>query len=438
MSTTFTSALLLVAAIVQPALAQPVTTIVNGGPSTNRIDLVVIGDGYTTADLPKYAADVQEFVISMFQQQPYSEYQAYFNVHRLDVISAESGADHPETQTYKNTALDATYNCAGIQRLICADHYKVLDVVTAVMLPSERDAILVLVNDDTYGGSGGFFAVSSTHPDGVEIVLHELGHSVGLLADEYAGGGASCDSSVEPAEPNATTSTARGTIKWNAWIDPSTEIPTDSYGVGVPGLYLGAKYCDSGLYRPTYDSKMRSLGVPFESINTEQLIKRYYNWASPIESSSPASGITTVTQGHAQHFSIITLEPASHTLERTWRVDGQPAGVGASIVLDSSLLSIGDHAIVVTAHDATRDVRSDPDGILTESVSWVLKVTPSVAISPCDVNRDGATTAADIQVVINEVLGVIPPTSDINRDGVVNIFDVMLYVNAALGRGCSG
>jgi hypothetical protein len=179
------------------------------------------------------------------------------------------------------------------------------------------------------------------------------------------------------------------------------------------------------------------LGVPFESINTEQLIKRYYNWASPIQSSSPAPGTVTVTQGHTQHFSIVTLDPASHTLERTWRVDGQPAGAGGSYALDSSLLSIGDHAVVATAHDSTPDVRSDADGILTESVSWVLRVAPSVALSPCDVNRDGVTNDGDIQVVINEVLGVIPPISDINRDGVVNILDLMLYVNAALGGGCS-
>jgi hypothetical protein len=435
---TFTSALLLVAAIAQPALAQPVTTIVNGGPSTNRIDLVVIGDGYTTADLPKYAADVQEFVIGMFQQQPFSEYQAYFNVHRLDVISAESGVDHPETETYKNTALDATYNCNGVQRLICADYYKVLDVVTAVMLPSERDAILVLVNDDTYGGSGGAFAVSSTHPDGVDIVLHELGHSVGLLADEYAGGGGICDSSVEPAEPNVTASTTRATIKWNAWIDASTDIPTESFAADVPGLYVGAKYCDSGIYRPTYDSKMRTLGVPFERINTEQLIKRYYNWAAPIESSSPTPGVVTVTQGHTEHFSITTLVPASHTLERTWRVDGQSAGVEGSLVLDTSLLSIGDHSIVATAYDSTPDVRSDPDRILAQSVSWVLRVGPSVTLSRCDVNRDGVSNVMDIQVVINEVLGLRPATSDINSDGLVNIVDLMLYVNAALGRGCPG
>lgn len=380
MSTHFTSALLFLTGIAQLVPAQTVTTFVNNGPSTNRVDLVVLGDGYTTADLPKYATDVQRFILDMFQQQPYSEYKPYFNVHRIDVLSADSGVDHPETNTYKNTALDAAYNCGGLQRLICVDTTKVFNIVNSVMLPSQRDIILVLVNDSTYGGSGGTVAVSSTNALGGEIVLHELGHSFGLLADEYGGPPPpACDSSVEPAEANATSATTRATIKWNAWIDVSTAIPTLSTSPGVPGLYEGAKYCDTELYRPTYNSKMRSLGEPFEQINTEQLVKRYYNWASPIESRSPASTAVTVTKGQTISFSIVTLLPATHTLDRSWFVDGQPKASGASYVLDSSLFSIGDHSVVAIAHDPTTTVRSDPNGVLTESVSWALRV---VAIAP--------------------------------------------------------
>jgi hypothetical protein len=261
----------------------------------------------------------------MFQQQPYSEYQPYFNVHRIDVISAESGVDHPENNIYKNTALDATYNCAGIQRLICVDNTKVFNIVNSLMLPSQRDMILVLVNDSTYGGSGGGgVGVSSTNSLSTEIVLHELGHSFGLLADEYGGPPPpSCDSSVEPAEPNATGATTLATIKWNPWIDVSTAIPTLSTFPGVPGLYQGAKYCDTGLYRPTNNSKMRSLGQPFEQVNTEQLVKRYYNLATPIESSSPPAGAVPVIKGQTISFSIVTLFPATHTLDSSWFVDGQ-------------------------------------------------------------------------------------------------------------------
>src|SRR6266478_4710529 len=97
MNTHFISALLFLTSFAQLVPAQTVTTIVNNGPSTNRVDLVVLGDGYTAADLPKYVTDVQQFVLNMFQQQPYSEYKPYFNVHRIDIISTDSGVDHPET-----------------------------------------------------------------------------------------------------------------------------------------------------------------------------------------------------------------------------------------------------------------------------------------------------------------------------------------------------
>src|SRR5882762_5711644 len=109
----FPVTLLLLLNLTQVLDAQNVSTIVNNGPSTNRVDLVVLGDGYTAAELAKYASDVDQFVLNLFRQDPYLEYRPYFNVHRIDVVSTESGVDHPETNTYKDTALDAAYNCGN-------------------------------------------------------------------------------------------------------------------------------------------------------------------------------------------------------------------------------------------------------------------------------------------------------------------------------------
>jgi hypothetical protein len=77
--------------------------------------MVILGDGYTVDELAKYAADVDRFLSNMFLQDPYLEYKAYFNIHRIDVISADSGIDHPETNTFKNTALDGVFNCAAFR-----------------------------------------------------------------------------------------------------------------------------------------------------------------------------------------------------------------------------------------------------------------------------------------------------------------------------------
>ena len=293
------------------------------------------------------------------------------------MISSESGADHPERSpsVFRNTALDATYNCASIQRLICVNLSKVNDVLFRSVSPEKRDVVLVIVNDTEYGGSGGAVAVASIHTDVVELILHEMGHSFGLLADEYGGPPPPfCDSSVEPPEANATKQTVREQIKWNPWINLATPIPTLGTQAGVPGLYAGAKYCDTGLSRPTFNSKMRSLSVPFEQINSEQLIKRIYNWVSPIDSVDPFSSAIILKQRSNQIFRVHTPQPLTHSLQMTWKLDGQSIGNGTEIIPSSSGLALGSHNIEVLVSDPTSSVRSDPAGLLSESETWNLTV----------------------------------------------------------------
>src|SRR5204863_7187684 len=130
-------------------------------------------------------------------------------------------------------------------RLICINQTKVNTIVTATLGPTQHDMVLIIVNDSEYGGSGGSVAVASTNSAVVELVLHEEGHSFRFLADEYGGPPPpSCVNTVEPSEPNATKETQRSLIKWNAWIDAATAIPTTTTLPGVPGLYQAAKYCD--------------------------------------------------------------------------------------------------------------------------------------------------------------------------------------------------
>jgi hypothetical protein len=59
--------------------------------------------------------------------------------------------------------------------------------------------------------------------------------------------------------------------------------------------------------------------------------------------------------------------------------------------------------------------------------------TPSL----CAVSQGGKTTVVDVQSILNEALGVIPPGNDLNGDGVVNIADTEIVINAALGLGCT-
>lgn len=56
--------------------------------------------------------------------------------------------------------------------------------------------------------------------------------------------------------------------------------------------------------------------------------------------------------------------------------------------------------------------------------------------SDCDVNSDGSTNVSDIQLCVNQAIGMSPCTADINNDGSCNVIDVQRVVNTALGGAC--
>ncbi|PWT93212.1 MAG: hypothetical protein C5B55_04975 [Blastocatellia bacterium] len=359
---------------------EPTTTIINNGPAASRVDIAILGDGYTASEMTKFQNDVQTFVQAMFAQDPYREYQRYFNVRRVDVISNQSGADHPERGAFVDTAFDATYDCSGTQRLICVNTTKVLSALQRSLSPAEYDMKLIIVNDSEYGGSGGTVAVASTNAQAVEIILHELGHSFGLLLDEY--GGSTCSQFSEPGAPNITAVSSRNQIKWNYWIDANTPVPTTSPSLGVPGLFQGGWFCDNGYNRPTYDSKMRTLGRPFDQINTEQLVKRIYNVVSPMESGSPASTSITLNQSDSQLFLVNSPAPLTHTLDVTWFIDGQFHSTGQTFFVTGTELSPGSHSIDVLVKDNTSWVRSDMEQLLSDSKHWTITLTGNSAPPP--------------------------------------------------------
>lgn len=393
-------------------ISEPVTTVRNNGNSTNRIDIAVLGDGYTTADMAKYAVDVEALVSSFFAEEPYKEYQHYFNVHRVDVTSAESGSDHPESvpAVSKNTAFDSTYNCQGIARLVCINTSKVLNIAAASLSPSQRDILIVLVNDPVYGGSGGAVPVASTHTSSSEIMLHELGHSFGGLTDEYDTSPPACVNTTEPPEANATRQTQRDSIKWGYWINPSTPIPTQTTAPATPGLYQGARYCTTGLYRPTYDSKMRSLGKQFEQINTQELIKQIYELVSPLDSSEPIDSQVSYG-GQSITFSVLTLAPFTHNLQVRWFLDDLERAPGPQFVFETADASSGSHSVRVVVEDRTSMARG-PDSPFSQSREWTVVVSggrgPDLLITSVSGSPSGV------------VGGQILLTASVQNQGTVN------------------
>lgn len=363
--------------------AESVITVQSTGPAANRVDIVILGDGYTAADQDDFAADVDRAVEGLFAQPPFSAYQGFFNVHRIEVLSAQSGADHPEAEppSFRTTALGARFNCRDIERLVCVDLDAVYAVLGRSVAPDQRDIVLVLVNDPQYGGSGGAIAVASRHPEIIELVLHELGHSFGLLADEYDYGPPQCVGDVEPWQANIARDIDRLRLKWNAgggpprgWVGEGVPLPTSGGTLDRIGAFEGARYCASGLFRPTFDSKMRSLNRPFDAINTEQLVKRIYNLVSPIDSSSPRHDIGVILASGERRRFRVQVPIAAEPLQVTWSIDGRKVGSGPGYTLRAANLGSGVHVLRTEVADPTSRVRNDPEKLLQEWREWTIAI----------------------------------------------------------------
>jgi IgA Peptidase M64 len=263
-------------------------TVLDSGPLSNRLDLLIMGDGYTAAQRANFITDATNLANSFLNVAPYRDFKQLINVHWLFVPSNQSGADKPacaETPGSAvitvDTAFDASFCVSGIRRLVTVDGVKVANAAAA--MPG-WDAIMVIVNDTEYGGSGGTRSVVTKAAAAVEIAQHEFGHSFSRLADEYSTaypGYPPCSDVAGTAacQVNVTDQTDRALVKWNAWIANTTPIPTTQAVAGdtrAAGLWEGARYLEQGMYRQCFNGAMRSLGAPFCKVDSEAFVKRLY------------------------------------------------------------------------------------------------------------------------------------------------------------------
>lgn len=239
------------------------------GAPDQRFDLVFVGDGYTSAELDAFHTHVVDKWTELSAVEPFRSYRQYFNVWQVDVVSNESGVDNdPTLGTARDTALDMGFWCQGrdtqTERLLCVNQAKATQFGA---LAPEADQVIALGNTAKYGGAGGGVATAAGANDQAgQIAVHELGHSIGRLADEYdypydtySGG--------EPTEVNVTADASGA--KWSAYLGQA------SPDGGVVGSFEGARYYRLGLYRPTENSIMRTLGREFNLIGRDAMIDAF-------------------------------------------------------------------------------------------------------------------------------------------------------------------
>jgi hypothetical protein len=214
----------------KPGADMQVIEQVKNGPPASHVDLVILGEGYTTAETEKFRSDLARFSDTLLGHEPYKTHRDRFNITGLLKPSVESGCDEPSFNSFKNTALGASFDSFGSERYMLVEDNRAWRNV-AGRVP--YDAVMIMVNSPRYGG-GGIYNLYCTFTSDNQwhqyLCLHEFGHSFTGLADEYYTSAVAYNefypAGVEPLEPNITALLVPQNLKWKDLVTKRTAIPT--------------------------------------------------------------------------------------------------------------------------------------------------------------------------------------------------------------------
>ncbi|SDF32995.1 Por secretion system C-terminal sorting domain-containing protein [Dyadobacter soli] len=343
-----------------------VDTLYKNGPLDNRINVVILGDGFTQEQMPTFAAEAKKFADFFLAYNPYQAYRSYFNFFAIRTPSKESGVTNPGNapDAYKDQPVGNKDTFFGvsfgsqIHRLVEVRKWDVLYSVMASNFP-EYDLIVVLANTDYYGGSGGQIAVHTLHKDANTIGVHEIGHTFGRVSDEYWAG------SIYGTEAaNMTANNDPATIRWKNWL---SNPPIGIYKHGPDGD--AAKW-----HKPANGTcLMEYLNQEFCAVCSEATVERLLEIVNPIEKFEPGTaGRVDIDQHNT--FNLKLLKPDPSTLQVAWRLNGKLLPFsGEELTLKSSEVP-DSAALTASVFDNTMlSRRNDARVNRTREITWSLK-----------------------------------------------------------------
>lgn len=247
----FSTFILILFSLQSQAQLMPMEIIHYGGSPNEVTNMVIVGDGYTASEQDKFLDDAKKATAGMLGQLPWRNYRDVINVYAIKVVSNVSGAAMNPNNLIDNY-FGSSFWSLNIERLLVAWRSNRVSSVLFTNTPF-FDIGVIVVNDSKYGGSGGVFAVFSTHASATEIMIHELGHSFGYLSDEYWAG-----PQYARESPNMTQNTNPETIRWRDFLNR-----------GGIGIYPHAE--SPTWHRPHQNCKMRFLGRSFCNVCSHEL-----------------------------------------------------------------------------------------------------------------------------------------------------------------------
>jgi len=200
----------------------------NGDPAT-KVDLLMLGDGYTADEHDAFIEKARELTEVLFSTSPFKERRDDFNVWAIAPATAESGVSRPSTHTYRDTPIGTSYDAFRSERYVLTTENKSMRRIAS---SAPYDFIEILTNTDTYGGGGinGLYATAAANSYWADyLFVHEFGHHFAGLADEYFTSSVAYEQPevlVEPYEPNVTALLDPDSLKWRSLVKPGTPLPT--------------------------------------------------------------------------------------------------------------------------------------------------------------------------------------------------------------------
>jgi hypothetical protein len=244
----------------------------NAGPAPEKaMDVLIVAEGYSADDRAKLRADLKRFATVFLDYEPWKSNKERIRIRGVEALSQESGVSEPRKGIFRDSILGSSFNTFDSERYLTVVHTKRLRQIASL---APYDTLFVMANSGRYGGGGVYnqwsvFVSDNEYDD--YVMLHEFGHHMGGLADEYYDSAISNDEDlmyppgVEPWEPNisAFLGKSRDNVKWKDLILPSTALPTSEQGAPAEqvGLFEGAGYKAKDLFRPQKDCKMFHKGL---------------------------------------------------------------------------------------------------------------------------------------------------------------------------------
>jgi hypothetical protein len=213
----------------RPSSPGPLMELQKMGNPAGKVDLLVLGDGYTAAERTKFEKDARRFIEALFAIPPFREHRKDFNVWGLCPAAEEPGVSRPSSGIYRRSPLGASYDTFGTERYVLTMENRTLRDMASF---APYEFIEILVNGETYGGGGifnQFACVAIDNPWAAYVGVHEFAHHFAGLADEYYTSDVAYlppEHKSEPWEPNVTALLDPANLKWRDLLAPGTPIPT--------------------------------------------------------------------------------------------------------------------------------------------------------------------------------------------------------------------